>query len=238
MKLTAAVLRKFAEKGMTLDDVIDLAEAWEEGEAKAVPELSKGALRTRKWRANQAPKAAAASRGDVTVTVTETRHGDDTETSPRARVEDITPKLVISGSDDDVDANARSSSDDWPKLKGRQTHAEILAETVASPWLAPSKSPGLVETAGRLAAWKRDGASWQHDVVPVVTALCVKAGKRIGTWKYFDASIAQSIADNRAALAIPEARVVPLRPGGGFKTREQENREGWDYAIARIAADE
>ena len=93
---------------------------------------------------------------------------------------------------------------------------------MGSPWLDPTKSPGLIETAGTLVAWKRDGASWEHDVVPVVTALCVKAGKRIGTWRYFRESIAQAIADNRAALAIPEARVVPLHPGGFVSFADQQ----------------
>jgi hypothetical protein len=213
LKLTAAVLRKFAEKGMTLQDVIDLAETMEAGFAQPVPELSKAALRTRKWREKQAAEKVETSPRDVT----ETRHGDGHgDVSPScARVRELPPRLVISGSDDDVDcASAISSSDDWPELKGRQTYAELLVERIASPWLDPAKSLDLVGTAGRVVAWKRDGASWEHDVVPVVTALCAKAGKRVGTWKYFDASVAQTIADNRAALAIPEARVVPLRPGG------------------------
>jgi hypothetical protein len=74
-----------------------------------------------------------------------------------------------------------------------------------------------VTTRGRLAAWKRDGASWEHDVLPVVTGLCAGRRSRIASWKFFDQAIARSIADNRAALEIPEAgRVRATGPPGGL----------------------
>lgn len=69
-------------------------------------------------------------------------------------------------------------------------------------------------TSGRLAAWKRDGASWEHDVVPVVTALCGKQRGPISTWKFFDPAIGRSVADNRAALEIPDGTVVRLHATG------------------------
>lgn len=92
--------------------------------------------------------------------------------------------------------------DDWPEAKDL---AKLLIETVASPRLDPDKSLGLPLTAGRLTAWRQAGASWEFDVVPVVTALCAKQRTLVSTWKFFDAAIARSIADNRAALEIPEA---------------------------------
>lgn len=104
------------------------------------------------------------------------------------------------------------ASDDWPAGKARD-HAKLLVELVASPRLDPSKSPGLVTTMGRLEAWRRDGASWEHDVIPVVTALCAKQRGPVSTWKFFDQPIARSIADNRAALAIPEADPKPRGQG-------------------------
>lgn len=130
-------------------------------------------------------------------------------------------------------------ADDWPEGRASD-HADQLVRTVASPWLDPSKSPDLVTTRGRIAAWKRDGASWEHDVLPVVTGLCANRRSRISSWKFFDAAISRSIAENRAALAIPEAgEVVPFRnTGPPRQSREERNRDGWDYAIARIAADE
>jgi hypothetical protein len=228
VKLTAAVLRKFADKGMTLEDVIDLAETWEEGEARDVPSLSKGALRTRKWRENQAAREAGSSRGDVT----ETRHGDVSHVGAGTQV--VIPslpslrseELVVGGGV--VGRERASQADDWPEGRASD-HAEQLVAAVASPWLDPNKSPDLVTTRGRVAAWKRDGASWEHDVLPVVTGLCANRRARISSWKFFDAAISRSIADNRAALQIPEARVIPLRPGG----ESFADRNAADIAEAR-----
>jgi hypothetical protein len=81
-----------------------------------------------------------------------------------------------------------------------------VVELAATVRLDVARQPGLTLTAGRLAAWRRDGASWEHDVVPVVTSLARKRGQAIASWKFFDAAVAQSIADNRQALKIPEAR--------------------------------
>lgn len=94
---------------------------------------------------------------------------------------------------------------DWPETDARGWAAK-LCEAAGTVRLDLTRSPGLATTLGRLAAWKRDGASWEHDVVPVVTSIAQKRGQAIGSWKFFDAPIAQSIADNRAALSIPEAQ--------------------------------
>jgi hypothetical protein len=234
---TVAFIRRCLAAGMDLDTALLAAEQFEGAPEAITPRQARNA----RYYQQRRLKASETSESKTPKTVSDepktVKTPSDADAS-RTRVRELSPRLVISGSDDDVDcASAISTSDDWPELKGRQTYAELLVERVASPWLDPAKSLDLVGTAGRVVAWKRDGASWEHDVVPVVTALCAKAGKRVGTWKYFDTSVAQTIADNRAALAIPEARVVPLRPGG-FKSREDENRDGWDYAIARLASDE
>lgn len=76
MSLSAAVLRKMQEMGLTLEQAIELAEMWEEGAAKQVPQLTPGAVRTRKWREKQEEK----------------RHRDVTVTSPR----DETPETKVS----------------------------------------------------------------------------------------------------------------------------------------------
>lgn len=94
---------------------------------------------------------------------------------------------------------------DWPEGTPYD-HGELLCEAAQSHRLDLTKQPGLGSTIARLAAWRRDGASWEHDVVPVVTTIARKPGRPITLWKYFDAAIAQSIADNAAALKIPEAR--------------------------------
>ena len=97
---------------------------------------------------------------------------------------------------------ARESASDWPE----GDPAKALVSEVSSPWLDPQKTPGLVLTAARVSAWRREGASWRDDVVPVVTANCQKRRSAVGSWQFFDAAIAQSIANNRARLEIPEAR--------------------------------
>lgn len=157
-------------------------------------------------------------------------------TPARAHVRDISPRLVISGDVGGGVGEARErASDDWPEGKARD-HAKLLVETVASPRLDPSKSPGLVTTMGRLEAWKRDGASWEHDVVPVVTALCAKQRGPVSTWKFFDQAIARSIADNRAALEIPEAGARPRGTGPPSLTDQisAEHAEARRRAFAMI----
>lgn len=75
--MSAALLKKMRDMGLTMEQAIELMEAWEAGSAKPVPELSKGALRTRKWRQKQGER-----HGDVTVT----HHGDVSLTCEGAQV--------------------------------------------------------------------------------------------------------------------------------------------------------
>lgn len=103
------------------------------------------------------------------------------------------------------EAELSAAADDWPAGSAID-HARLLVEAAGTVRLDPSRQPGLMTTMGRLAAWRRDGASWAHDVLPVVTGLAQKRGPPIALWKFFDAAIAQSIADNRAALQIPDPR--------------------------------
>jgi uncharacterized protein YdaU (DUF1376 family) len=125
------------------------------------------------------------------------------QTETPARV--ASPSQITPPSEDGGGVGAREpEADDWPPGKATD-HARLLVLQVASPWLDPSKSPGLVTTEGRLHAWRRDGATWEHDVVPVVTALSAGRNGQISTWKFFDHAIARSIAANRAALEIPAA---------------------------------
>lgn len=104
----------------------------------------------------------------------------------------------------DGDDDRRGAVDDWPAGKSLD-HAKALCEHVGHAGkLDTARSPGLIQSLGRLHVWKRDGASWEHDVIPTVTALAEKAKGPISTWAYFDRAVAESIAANRAALTIPE----------------------------------
>ena len=97
------------------------------------------------------------------------------------------------------------TASDWPTGEARH-HAGLLSQAAQTIRLDPTRQPGLTQTLGRLHAWRRDGASWEHDVMPTVVALAQRPGQPIASWKFFDNAIAQSIADNRQALTIPEAQ--------------------------------
>ena len=200
MTLTAEQLQFMMDRGLTIADAVEFARLGK-------PTLSPGAIRTRKWREKQAEA--------VTESVTEQRHGDVSHVGARAQV--VTPfSSSLRSEEVGVGGVEREraqipSFDDWPAGKV-QHHAKLIVEAVASPWLDPSKSPDLVTTAGRIVAWKRDGASWEHDVLPVVSGLCAKQRSRVASWKFFDQAIARSIADNRAALEIPEGRARATGP--------------------------
>lgn len=83
MTLTAAAIRLMAAKGMSAEDIADIADAME-GPA---PQLSKGALRTRKWRESKAQSEAENVTSDATVT----DHGDVSHVREGAQV--VTPSL-------------------------------------------------------------------------------------------------------------------------------------------------
>lgn len=168
---------------------------------------SPGAERTRRWREKK-----EAERHKTSPTVTETSPRDASQSvterhkaSPcdgLAHVENKPLEVILLDSDV-VDVDAREPND-WPNGSARD-HAAALIDELGSPWLDPQKSLDLTTTVGRFAIWKREGASWRNDVLPVVAKLCEKNRKPVKSWKFFDAAIAQSIADNRAALVIPMA---------------------------------
>ena len=205
-----AAIRQMLDAGLSLEQALTAAEIME-ANASARPA---GTPRQERNRRHYEKKKAEAERLKASEKRLKTSEQDASEKrlnasenvliqTPLARVRDNLPRLVISGLIDDDDcASAQDHPDDWPAANV----VETLVEEVASPRLDHRKSPGLVQTSGQLAAWKRDGASWEHDVLPVVKALCAKSKTPIASWKFFAPAIAQSIADNRAALAIPEAR--------------------------------
>lgn len=117
----------------------------------------------------------------------------------------IEPQIPDTRSQIDTTPTPRENAeDDWPEGKSLD-HARALCDAVgAAGKLDTARSPGLIQSLGRLAAWRREGASWEHDVIPTVTALAQKAKGTVSTWTYFDAAIGESIAANRRALDIPE----------------------------------
>lgn len=137
----------------------------------------------------------------------------------------------------DIEAGLLRAGDGWPE--GRPfDHALILTKLAETPNLNIERSPGLGQGIGRLDRWRKDGASWEYDVVPVVTALARKASRVIGTWAYFDAAIGESIAANRRALTIPEHNNAidphgPRRPASGHDGRKRGAMEALDAIEGR-----
>lgn len=136
-----------------------------------------------------------------------------------------------------IEAGLLRAEDDWPAGRAFD-HALILTDLARTPNLDINRSPGLGQSIGRLARWRQDGhASWEHDVVPVVTALAQKSARPIGTWAYFDAAIGESIAANRRALTIPEhtdvQRPDPRRPASGHDSRKRGALEALDAIEGR-----
>lgn len=213
MKLVP-VLEALVAAGATAEQLLAVVRTHEaQREQELAERREKDAERQRKHRGH------AVSR-DVTVTERESR-GPSPHAGARPQV--VNPlssslrseEVVVVG----VETPERDQTDDWPE-GGAAKHAEELFRLCASPWLDPNKSPELITTSGRLAAWKRAGASWQHDVVPTITGNVAKRRARIGSWKFFDAAIAQAIADNRAALEIPEAAAFHAQGPPSFADRE------------------
>lgn len=100
-------------------------------------------------------------------------------------------------------STTREREDDWPDGKPLD-HARLICEAAATVHLDLARSPGLVQSLGRLDRWRKEGASWEHDVLPVITGRMAGRRSAITTWSYFDAAIGESIAANAAALTIPE----------------------------------
>lgn len=204
--LAAAIER--IEAAATVERTASLAEAVALATTKADRELTARQARNARYYAANRLKASESKtvktdQDDIKTTKTVSDAKPPAYVGSNSTLPSLRSEEPVGGG---VDAGERVSvsPDDWPTGKASD-HADLLIATVASPWLDPSKSPDLVTTRGRVAAWKRDGASWEHDVLPVVTGLCANRRARISSWKFFDQAVCRSIAENRAALEIPEA---------------------------------
>jgi len=216
-------------RGMDIETALAAAELHEAANADALASRRAcDAARQREFRDRK--------KADRNVSHVMSRESQDV--TPRARVRDITSNSENNHNHTLPSANA--ISDDWPDGKARD-HAELICAEMASPWLDQAKSPDLVTTTGQIAAWKRDGASWEHDVLPLIRGRLMNRRKPVTTWKFFTDAIAETIAANRAALAIPEAgTVIPIRPGTGppsFQAQiNEEHRLARERAFAMLDA--
>lgn len=152
-----------------------------------------------------------------------------------AHVRDITTNSEIYPR---VGVVVEREGDDWPDGDANH-HAKLILTEVASPWLDPNKSLALNTTIGRLAAWRKAGASWRFDVLPTVRAAVARRRDPVRSWKFFEEAVLRSAAENRAALTIPEAgTIIPFRPTAPPVSRDEKISAAWDYAMEKIARDE
>jgi hypothetical protein len=222
-------LKALAAAGGTVDQLIAVVEAHE---ASKSDELAQR-------RAHDAArqKSARERKNNVTSRDSHVTGRESRDPSPRARVSEYITNSENNHLAAAVAKTRDELSDDWPE-GGAQRHAELIIAEMASPWLDRDKSPSLVSSAARLASWKRDGASWEHDVLPVIRARLARQRKLINSWGWFDGAIGENIASNRAALAIPEAgEIVPFRQVGPPKSYAEQSSAAWDYAMGKIAED-
>ena len=104
--------------------------------------------------------------------------------------------------DGSLGSQAPEPPTDWPAV-GENLAA--LAAREISAMLDPARTPGLVTTAARMAAWKRAGASWREDVIPALQVLTAAATEPIKSWAYFDGAIARSVSARSRPLEVGEA---------------------------------
>ncbi|MGV3580013.1 helix-turn-helix domain-containing protein [Brevundimonas sp.] len=187
---------------------------------------------------NTQPDTVSGS-ADQPDTVSEpTRHPVQTNPTPCPNQPDTVSGLTSfeqlgeqEGEDADVTRDAEPTPvEDWPAGKSLE-HARALIAEAATPNLNLERTPQLLTTITLLSRWRKAGASWEHDVVPVVTGLARKSRTPITSWKFFDAAVAQAIADNRQALTLPEARNarpahVPSADQRVVARRENRDRSG------------
>jgi hypothetical protein len=227
MSLSAAAIRLLASKGLSVDEIASVAEANETETG-----VSAAAMRTRRWREKR-HKASQSVTETKAEAVTETVTNRHETSQPRAHVRDITSNSENNHNHTLLSASA--VSDDWPE-GGPQVHAKLICAELESPWLDQNKSPGLVTTVGLLDRWRRAGASWQHDVLPLIAGRLMNRRKPVTTWAFFDEAIAETVAANRAAMVIPEAgTVVPFRGTGPPSIAAQiaeENRLAREAVLA------
>ena len=76
-------------------------------------------------------------------------------------------------------------SADWPDA----APMAVLVALANSPFLDPTKSPGLITTSGEIVRWRQAGCSWDQDVVPTIQGETAKGRSPFRSWAYFTAAV-------------------------------------------------
>lgn len=97
------------------------------------------------------------------------------------------------------------AADDVRKLVGRLE--ELAGDALANP----AASAGLLNYSA-VVAWLDSGADPEKDIVPAVIGVAGhahKSGKRIWTWDYFSAAVAENVA--RRKQGLPASQIATRR---------------------------
>lgn len=222
MSLTAAAMRLLADKGLTLDDVIAVAEA---NSAPADASAERRRAKDRERKRGKSAEIPQNGKPDIPRNSAEFPQ----KTATLARVED---KPLTTEGPCLAAVVVLREADDWPEANA----LELLCAAVGAPRLDHTKTPGLITTSGRMAAWRTAGAGWSSVVVPVVSAVARKQGPPIQSWAFFDAAIGQALAQARKPLEIPEAaNERPHSPAAKRNAREDNlsrSLAGFDAATS------
>lgn len=124
-----------------------------------------------------------------------------------------------------VDGGVVGAGDDWPTTD----HVKILVSAAKSPWLDNQKSLGLNTSATTILAWKRAGAEWDRDVVPIITAIARAHHEPIGNWQFFNKPVLRSLAQARQVLALPEV-------GNHERTRPDRRQAAFTEKLGAVDA--
>lgn len=168
------------------------------------------------------------------------------DAEPRARVRDISPRLVILPNQTTPD-DAGEPDLDWPEGdKPSRAYLDKLEDALreaAGPALANPAIAPRVRVLAPILALGRPGkgppCDLQADVLPTIAARAVRcAPGSVKSWDFFRDACLEA-RDRRLAGAPAMADVVQIRSTGPPRSnREDQNRDSWDYAISRIAQDE
>lgn len=203
MGVIAVAVRELIALGVTGDALVAAIERMEEansGEAVTARQARNRRYYEKKREERERLKASEnrlkASESEASETRLKTSESVLNQDATRARREVITSNSV-----DTCYHTTPLEAHEWPA----KPIEAILAEVI-SPHLDRSKSPGLTTTAGEFGVWRRAGASWEHDVLPVIAGKVQAARRPITTWRYFTDAILETAAANRRAMTLPEAR--------------------------------
>ncbi|WP_395443594.1 hypothetical protein [Caulobacter sp. UC70_42] len=248
MSLTASAIRLLAAKGLSAEEIADVAEAnASEGQAKR----SKAAERTARWRDRKNAETVTVTSQNVTDNETENRHRDVTErhtVTPLARVRDnITNSVDRPNLTTLHNADVRPVSGDdveWPPVSPPERRyldrLEGLLRHVGGNALNQT-APNLMVLAPILALGSAGSGpicDLYADIIPTIAARCAKARPNsITQWGYFTEAIREA-RDRRLAGAPATQEIRHERPNAqSAKFERRQAAHADDFAGSELAVD-